>query len=74
MSTITVRINRELKERMKEIRINWSEFVREAIRRKVEEEERRRMGEGLLNDLDEGKHKVPSGFINKTIREMRGVK
>lgn len=65
MGTITVKY---LKKRMSE---NWSEYIREAIRRRVEIEEKREAAEKLLEDLRARKHVVPSGFINETIREMR---
>ena len=71
MSVITIRVERELKERMKEIKINWSEFIREAIRKRIEQEERRKAVETLLRDLKNKRCSVPRGFINRTIREVR---
>lgn len=71
MSTITIKIEKELKDKMREVGINWSEYVREAIRRRIELEERRRAAEKLLQDLKAGKHRVPKGFINRSIRELR---
>ena len=71
MSTITIRVEEELKEKMKGIKVNWSEFIRKAIRRKIEQEERREAAERLLRDLKGRKHAVPKGFINETIRRMR---
>ncbi len=68
---LTVRIDRELRERMRKIRINWSEFVREAIRQRVELEERKAAGERLLKALEERRYEVPKGFINSVIREAR---
>ena len=72
MSTITVKVDRELKKRMEKVRINWSEYIREAIRRRVELEERRDAAKKLLDDLKARRHVVPRDFINKTLREMRG--
>lgn len=69
--SITVRIDDELRRKMREIKINWSEYIREAIRRRIELEERRKAAERLLSDLREGKRKVPSGFVNEVIREGR---
>lgn len=69
--SITVRVGEELKKRMREIRINWSEYIRDAIRERIEFEEKKRAAEKLLNDLREGRRKVPSGFINEVIREER---
>ncbi len=69
--SITVRIDEELRRKMREIKINWSEYIREAIRRRIELEERRKAAERLLSDLREGKRKVPLGFVNEVIREGR---
>ena len=42
MAVVTVRIPDELKVKMKELDINWSEEIREFIRRRIDEEERRK--------------------------------
>lgn len=40
MAIVTVRIDEELKKKMAQMkRINWSEVIRDAIMRKIEEEE-----------------------------------
>jgi predicted DNA-binding protein len=64
-------VDEELRRRMSSIEINWSEYIREAIRQRIELEERRNVAKKLLEELKEGKYAVPRGFINKTIREMR---
>jgi len=69
--SITIRVDEELKRKMREIKINWSEYIREAIRKRIELEEKRKAAEKLLRELREGKRKVPSGFINSSIREGR---
>jgi predicted transcriptional regulator len=71
MASFSVRVDDELKEEMAELRINWSEFIREAIRQRVELERRKRMAEKLLVDLESGGPRAPRGFINETIRKMR---
>ena len=71
MHTVTVKVDEELKRKMGAVRINWSQYIREAIRRRVELEERKRAAEKLLEGLKTRKHVVPKGFINKTIRETR---
>jgi predicted DNA-binding protein len=73
-STITIKIEKEIKEKMKEIKINWSEYIREVIRRRIELEERKKVAEKLLKDLKAGKYTVPKGFINKSIRELRDTR
>jgi len=54
------------------VKINWSEYIRDAVQRRIELGERRVAGEKLLEDLRKRRTPlVPSGFINRTIREMR---
>ena len=48
MATITVRIDEETKRLMKQIKINWSEFIRNAIKGKIEEERRRSVAKAIL--------------------------
>jgi len=69
--TVTIKVDEDLKRKMGVVRINWSEYIREAIRRRVELEERRGAAEKLLEGLKKGKRVAPKGFINETIREMR---
>jgi predicted nucleic acid-binding protein len=61
----------KVRSKMSEVRINWSEYIREAIRKRIELEKKRRAAEKLLEGLKQKRHIVPSGFINETIREMR---
>ncbi len=71
MSTVTVKVDQELKKRMQSVKINWSDCIRESIRRRVELEERRNAALKLLQGLKAGEHRVPKDFINRAIREMR---
>ncbi len=71
MGTVTIRIDADLRKKMDRLNINWSEYIREAIRQKIASEARKEAGERLLSDLKTGRHRVQKGFINKTIREMR---
>jgi len=48
MTVITVRIDEETKRMMDEIRINWSEFIRNAIKNKIMEERRRNLAKAVL--------------------------
>ena len=47
--TFSVKIPRELREKMEEIDINWAEYVRNAIKIKVREIERKRASRELDN-------------------------
>ena len=49
MPIITIKISEELKRRMREMRhINWSEVVRNAIKRRIEMESGRNIAKALL--------------------------
>lgn len=38
VSAVTVKVSGELKEKMKRVKVNWSEYIRDAIQRKIEEQ------------------------------------
>ena len=66
MSLITVRVPRELKEKMKELDINWSEEIRKFIARRVDEELRKRRIEEALAML-KGTGSVERGFAERAV-------
>jgi Arc/MetJ-type ribon-helix-helix transcriptional regulator len=61
MTTITVRVDEETKKLMRQIRINWSEFIRNAIRAKIEEERGRNLAKAVL--LNEKLRKKSGGEL-----------
>jgi len=71
VSSLSVRLDDELKKEMSNLDINWSEYIRETIKKKITEEKRRKAGEELLASLEKREHAVPEGFINETIRRTR---
>ena len=71
MGTITIRVDDELRRKMREVKINWSEYLRETIRRRIELEERKKAARELLEDLRSRRHAVPRGFVNRAVREAR---
>ena len=48
MTIFSVRINEETKKLMEKVKINWSGFVRNAIRKRAMEEERRNLAKAVL--------------------------
>jgi len=50
---ISVRIDEELRQRMRDTPINWSEYIREAIGVKIREEEMRRASDEM-DEIAEG--------------------
>jgi len=71
LGTVSVKVDEGLKRRMRSVRVNWSEYIREAIRRRVDLEARKSAAEKLLEDLKARKHVAPKGFIDETIKELR---
>ena len=71
MGTVTIKVDEDLKRMMSKIKINWSEYIREAIKRRIELEQRREAARRLLEGLKSGKHVVPKGFINEVLRKGR---
>lgn len=71
MSSVSVRVEDDLKKEMSTLDVNWSEYIREAIRAKIAAEKRRKAGERLLTSLEKHEHRVPDGFINEAIRTAR---
>jgi predicted DNA-binding protein len=72
MKTLSVKVDEELRERMKKLKhVNWSEIIRESIRKKIEEENGRNIAEAVL--LNERLRKeAPEGWDSaKVIREWR---
>ena len=74
MPVITIRVGRELKERMRRLsHINWSEVVREAIKRRIEEEEERNLAEAVLIN-ERLRRKAPEGWNSvEVIRRWRSL-
>ncbi len=75
MSTITVRIDPEIKRRMRKFSyINWSEVVRRAIIKKLREEEERNLAEALLIN-ERLRRKAPEGWDStEVIKRWRRVR
>ncbi|MEM4727551.1 MAG: hypothetical protein QXD04_04790 [Candidatus Bathyarchaeia archaeon] len=48
MTVITIRIDEETRRMMKEVRLNWSEYIRNAIKMKIEEERKKNLAKAIL--------------------------
>lgn len=72
MAIVTVRVDEETKRRMEElVQINWSEILRESIRRKLTDEEGRNLAKAVVitNQLQRS---APKGWDSvRTIRYWR---
>ncbi len=68
---VVIRVPKKLKEEMKKININWSEY----LRRQIEERIRKEKLKKLWKEIEEIKNKIPPSptkdFSVKSIREDR---
>jgi hypothetical protein len=44
---ITVKVPAELKKKMKQIDVNWSEYIRQCVQKKIDQEKRKAASEAL---------------------------
>ncbi len=72
MSTITIRIDPEIKKRMRKYSyINWSEVIRKAILDKLMEEEKKNIAEALIIN-EKLRRKAPKGWDStEVIKQWR---
>ncbi len=68
MGVYTIRLPDALREKMKNININWSEEIRNYIKMRIEEFERKKKIEDALNKL-KGRKGVEKGFSAQSVRE-----
>lgn len=70
VDVVTVKVPRELKKKMKQLNINWSQFVRECIERKMDEQ---KISEASrrLDDIRGRGEQVPTKELTSWIREDR---
>jgi len=69
-SAVTVKVSGELKEKMKRVRVNWSEYIREAIQRKIEEQ-RVKAASAKIDEVRMRAKPVPTDELVSWIREDR---
>ena len=69
-NVVTVKVPRELKERMKRVKVNWSQFIRDSIQRKIEEQ-RMREASARLDEIRMRSKPVTTDELVSWIREDR---
>ena len=72
MPVITVRIDEETRRMMEEVKINWSEFIRSAIRSKVMEERRKNLARAVLINERIRRKSAGEAKAEEIIRRFRG--
>ncbi len=69
-SVITIKIPSDLKKKMRQLKINWSEYIRNAIQKKLEEE-RKRAASVKLDEIRARSKPVATDELVAWIREYR---
>lgn len=70
LNVITVKIPSELKKKMKQVKVNWSQYIRDSIQRKIEEQKMREASM-QLDEVRKRAKPVPTEELVSWIREER---
>jgi len=73
MSVVSVKVRREVKEKMKRYadRVNWAQEIREAIEEKLKQLEAEENFKAVLQKLEKAQWSMPRGFSAASVREDR---
>jgi len=69
-NAITVKVSSELKEKMKQVKMNWSQYIREAIQKKIEEQ-KLKTASAKIDHVRMRAKPVPTDELVSWIREDR---
>ena len=70
VNVITVKIPSELKKEMKQVKVNWSEFIRDSIQKKIDEQ-KLRSASAKIDEVRTRTKPVPTEELASWIREDR---
>jgi post-segregation antitoxin (ccd killing protein) len=70
VDVVTVKVPSELKKKMKQVNVNWSEYVRDCIQRKIEEQ-RMKVASAKLDEIRARSKPVSTNELVSWIREDR---
>jgi Arc/MetJ-type ribon-helix-helix transcriptional regulator len=70
INVITVKIPSELKKKMKQIKVNWSEYIRDSIQKKIDEQ-KMKAASAKLDEVRARVKPVPTEELVSWIRESR---
>jgi len=70
VSVITVKVSNELKEKMKHVKVNWSQYIRDAIQKKVDEQ-KLKTASAKIDEVRMRAKPVPTDELVSWIREDR---
>lgn len=67
---ITVKVPSELKKKMKQVKINWSQYIRECVQKKIDEQKMIAASE-KLDEIRKRTKSTPTEEVVSWIREDR---
>ena len=70
VTAVTVKVSGELKEKMRRVKVNWSEYIRDAIQRKIEEQ-KLKTASVKIDEVRKRAKPVPTDELVSWIREDR---
>ena len=70
VNVITVKIPSELKKKMKQVKVNWSEYIRDSIRKKIDEQ-KLKVASARIDEVRNRTKLVPTEELVSWIREDR---
>lgn len=70
INVISVKVPSELKRKMKQVKVNWSEYIRDSIQKKIEEQ-RLKAASTKLDEVRTRVKPVPTQELVSWIREDR---
>jgi len=70
VNVVTVKVSADLKKKMKQVKVNWSEYIRGAVQRKIEEQ-RLREASVKLDEVRMRSKEVSTRELVSWIREGR---
>jgi hypothetical protein len=70
VEVITIKVPRQLKKRMKQVDINWSQYIRECVQAKIVEQKRREAS-AILDEIRNRSKPVTEEELLAWIREGR---
>ena len=70
VDVITVKVPRELKKNMKQVKINWSEYIRACVQKKIDEQ-KMRAASAKLDEIRKRSKPVTEEEVLSWIREGR---
>jgi post-segregation antitoxin (ccd killing protein) len=70
VDVITVKVPHELKKKMKQVDVNWSQYIRECVQKKIDEQ-KRRAASAKLDEIRKRSKPVSEDELLSWIREGR---